>query len=257
MRRPSRVLPTPEPGWAYFLDLDGTLVELTDSPEDVELDAGLPKLVAVLQRSSGGALAIISGRALDDLDRLFPGAAYPAAGQHGFERRDGAGHRSALPVSHRGLDEARHRLTRLASRHRGLEFEDKGSSLALHYRRAPGLAAFAHQSARAVQRRLGPRFVVQAGKRVVEIKPAGRNKGSAIVAFMREAPFAGRTPLFVGDDRTDEYGFAAVNRLRGYSVKVGPGATRARWRLPNVAAVIGWLKTGRPHPRPVRRSLRR
>jgi trehalose 6-phosphate phosphatase len=257
MRRLSTVLPTPEPGWAYFLDLDGTLVELAESPAVVEVDAGLPRLVEVLRRSSGGALAIISGRALDDLDRLFPNRQYAAAGQHGFERRDVRGRCLAVPPTGRGFEAARRRLTRLASLHRGLEFEDKGSSFALHYRRAPGLAAFAHQSARAVQHRLGARYAVQPGKRVIEIKPAGRNKGSAIAAFMREAPFAGRTPLFIGDDRTDEHGFAVVNRLNGHSVKVGPGSTAAHWRLPNVEAVIGWLKTGRPQPRPVRRRARR
>jgi trehalose 6-phosphate phosphatase len=98
---------------------------------------------------------------------------------------------------------------------------------------------------------------VQAGKRVVEIKPVGRNKGSAIAAFMHEAPFVGRTPLFIGDDRTDEYGFAVVNHLHGHSVKVGPGPTKAKWRLPDVDAVVAWLKTGRPHPRAVRRRSSR
>lgn len=257
MRRPRLILPIPEPGWAYFLDLDGTLVELADSPTDVEVDDGLPALIERLRRASGGALAIISGRSLDDLDRLLRGRRYPAAGQHGFERRDAAGQRSAFASSGRGLDQARHRLARLAARHRGLEFEDKGASFALHYRRAPRLAAFAHQAAHAIQRGLGPRYAVQPGKRVVEVKPAGRNKGSAIGAFMQEAPFVGRTPLFVGDDRTDEYGFAVVNRLGGYSVKVGAGLTAARWRLPSVEAVIGWLTSGRPHPRLVRRVRRR
>lgn len=255
--RSSVVLPNPEPGWAYFLDLDGTLVELADSPDRIRVDTALPALVESLRSSSGGALAIISGRSIDDLDRLFSGRHYPAAGQHGFERRDASGHQSSLPMSPRELDRARRRLTKLASAHHGLEFEDKGASLALHYRRAPRLAAFAHQTAHDVQRHLGARYAVQAGKRVVEIKPAGRNKGSAITAFMHEAPFAGRTPLFIGDDRTDEYGFAVVNHLHGHSVKVGPGPTAARWRLPSVEAVIGWLKTGRPHPRAVRRSSRR
>lgn len=257
MRRSRPALPTPEPGWAYFLDLDGTLVELADSPNGVEVDAGLPALIERLRRNSSGALAIISGRSLDDLDRLFRGRRYPAAGQHGFERRDAAGQRSAYLSSGRGLDQARHRLERIAARHPGLEFEDKGASFALHYRRAPHLAAFAHRSARMVQRGLGPRYAVQPGKRVVEVRPAGRNKGSAIAAFMLEAPFAGRTPLFIGDDRTDEYGFAVVNRFGGYSVKVGSGRTAARWRLPSVEAVIGWLTRGRPRPQRVRRVRRR
>jgi trehalose 6-phosphate phosphatase len=256
MRRPFAVRPIPGPGWAYFLDLDGTLVELAESPTTVRVDAGLPALVEALRRSSDGALAFISGRSLEDLDRLFPARAYPAAGQHGFERRDAQGRCFSLPTSSRGRAQARRHLSRVVRGQPRLEFEDKGSSFALHYRRAPRLAGFAHRSARAVRRSLGSRYAVQAGKRVVEIVPAGRNKGSAIAAFMREAPFAGRMPLFIGDDRTDEFGFAVVNRLGGCSVKVGPGRTAARWRLPNVEAVIGWLKHGRPQPRPVR-SLRR
>jgi trehalose 6-phosphate phosphatase len=257
MRRPFDVPPIPGPGWAYFLDLDGTLVELAESPGTVRLDAVLPALVERLRRSSDGALAFISGRSIDDLDRLFPGREYPAAGQHGFERRDAEGHHFTLPTSTRGRAQARQRLSRVVRGHPRLEFEDKGSSFALHYRRAPRLAGFAHRSANAVRRSLGSRYTVQAGKRVVEIVPAGRNKGSAIAAFMREAPFAGRTPLFIGDDRTDEFGFAVVNRLGGCSVKVGPGRTAARWRLPNVEAVIAWLKDGRPHPRPARSIGRR
>jgi trehalose 6-phosphate phosphatase len=252
MRRSTAVPPIPGPGWAYFLDLDGTLLELAESPTVVQVDAGLPALVESLRRSSEGALAFISGRSLEDLDRLFPGREYPAAGQHGFERRDADGQRFTLPTSRRGRDLARRHLSRVVRGHPRLEFEDKGSSFALHYRRAPRLAGFAHRSARAVRRDLGSRYAVQAGKRVVEIVPAGRNKGSAIAAFMRESPFAGRTPLFIGDDRTDEFGFMVVNRLGGCSVKVGPGRTAARWRLPSVEAVIGWLKDGRPHPRPVR-----
>lgn len=257
MRRPFDVPPIPGPFWAYFLDLDGTLVELAESPETVHVDADLPALLETLRGSSDGALALISGRSIDDLDRLFPGREYPAAGQHGFERRDAEGHRFTLPTSTRGRAQARQRLSRVVRGHPRLEFEDKGASFALHYRRAPRLAGFAHRSARAVTRSLGSRYAVQAGKRVVEIVPAGRNKGSAIAAFMREAPFAGRTPLFIGDDRTDEFGFAVVNRLGGYSVKVGPGRTAARWRLPNVEAVIDWLKDGRPHPRPARSIGRR
>jgi trehalose 6-phosphate phosphatase len=122
--RSSVVLPNPAPGWAYFLDLDGTLVELADSPDDIRVDAALPALVESLRHSSGGALAIISGRSLEDLDTLFAGRRYPAAGQHGFERRDATGHQSALPTSPRELDRARRRLTKLAGAHRGLEFED-------------------------------------------------------------------------------------------------------------------------------------
>jgi trehalose 6-phosphate phosphatase len=101
--------------------------------------------------------------------------------------------------------------------------------------------------------RLGSRFCVHHGKRVVELAPAGRDKGAAIRAFMHEPPFRDRIPVFIGDDVTDEFAFAVVNRLRGYAVKVGPGRTTAGWRLPDVRAVLAWLKRGRPVPRRVRR----
>ncbi|MGH7606055.1 MAG: trehalose-phosphatase, partial [Gemmatimonadales bacterium] len=140
------------------------------------------------------------------------------------------------------LDPVRARLAAVAAAKPGLLLEDKGLSLALHYRGAPRLASYAHRTARAMLAHLGAQYCVQRGKRVVELKPAGRDKGASIGEFMEEAPFRGRTAVFVGDDATDEYGFAAVNRLQGHSIKVGPGRTAARWRLRDVRAVEAWLE---------------
>jgi trehalose 6-phosphate phosphatase len=136
---------------------------------------------------------------------------------------------------------ARGRLTSIAARYPELLLEDKGLSLALHYRAAPQLEASMHAALRAIETELGSEYVVQPGKLVVELKPAGSDKGVAIAEFMGEAPFRGRTPVFVGDDATDEQGFVIVNELGGHSVKVGDGATLARWRLPTVRAVERWL----------------
>jgi trehalose 6-phosphate phosphatase len=122
--------------------------------------------------------------------------------------------------------------------------EHKGASLALHYRRAPRLGGYAHRLVRSLAPGLGPRFRIQAGKRVVEVRPAGRDKGAAVLEFMREPPFRGRAAVFIGDDIADEHGFTAVNRLGGVSIKVGPGRTAAQWRLRNVAAVWAWLASG-------------
>ena len=116
-------------------------------------------------------------------------------------------------------------------------------SLALHYRRAPRLAGYAHRLARSALPVLGTQFCVQRGKYVVEVRPAGRDKGVGVVEFMKEPPFQHRAPVFVGDDATDEFGFEAVNRLGGHSIKVGPGRTVARWRLRNVHAVEQWLRS--------------
>jgi trehalose 6-phosphate phosphatase len=124
-------------------------------------------------------------------------------------------------------------LAGFAARHRGLIVEDKGHSLAVHYRQAPRLAAHVHRTLRAqiADASLGGGFRLQTGKRIVEVKPEGRDKGTAILEYMREPPFRGRSPAFVGDDASDEYGFAAVSQLGGVAVKVGRGRTAARYRL--------------------------
>jgi len=235
--------PTPHAGWAYFFDIDGTLLALADSPSGVRLDPGLQRLVEGLYRLAGGAVALISGRSLEDIDRLFPGVRFPAAGQHGIERRDAGARISRHAFPGRELDWARERLSQATTAHPGLLLEDKGLSLALHYRQAPWLAGYAHRLVRACGDRLGAQFCVQAGKRVVELKPAGKDKGIAVQEFMQEEPFRGRIPVFVGDDRTDEYGFATVNHLQGHSIKVGRGATAARWRLRDTEAVRAWLES--------------
>jgi len=243
-RRRGTALPAPQPDWAYFFDIDGTLVDLTDSPGGASADARLRQLIAELSRAAGGAVALISGRSIADIDRLVPDTQIPVAGQHGVERRDAAGRisRHAFPASE--LDWLRHEVAAATAPHRGLVLEDKGLSLALHYRRAPRLGGFVHRLARALVTQAGTQYCIQGGKRVVEMKPAGKDKGVAVEEFMREEPFRGRTPVFIGDDVTDEYGFATVNRLHGYSIKVGPGRTAARWHLRDVQAVRAWLERG-------------
>ena len=234
--------PAPQPEWAYFFDIDGTLVDFADSPRAARLEVNLRELVDRLYRFSGGAVALISGRAIADIDDLLPGTRFPAAGQHGTERRDAAGAVSHHAFPSHELDRLRHALSRAVAPHHGLVLEDKGLSLALHYRRAPRLGGYAHRLVRSLLGASGSPYSIQRGKRVVELKPSGRDKGVAVLEFMTEEPFRGRTPVFVGDDSTDEYGFATVNRLHGHSIKVGSGPTAARWRLRDVAAVRAWLE---------------
>ncbi len=241
-KRSSAPLPVPGNDWAYFFDLDGTLVDIADSPRGVHIDDELRGLIERLHRSTGGAVAFISGRAIADIDRLFPGVLLPAAGQHGIERRDGEGRILRHPAASAPLDNLRRRIADAVKARPQLLLEDKGLSLALHYRRAPRLGGFVHRLMRALAQQMGPQYCLQSGKRVVEVKPAGGDKGYAIGEFMRDPVFFRRTPVFVGDDMTDEYGFAMVNRLGGHSVKVGPGKTVARWRLPDVRAVRRWLE---------------
>jgi trehalose 6-phosphate phosphatase len=183
----------------------------------------------------------MSGRAIDEIDRLFPHAKLPVAGQHGLERRGASGELTRHAVPTRRFERVRLRMASAVHGKAGLLLENKGLSLALHYRRAPRLGAYAHRLARSMLPAVGRQFCIQRGKYVVEIRPAGKNKGVGILEFMKERPFRGRIAVFVGDDATDEHGFATVNRLGGHSIKVGPGRSAARWRLPDVRAVRQWL----------------
>lgn len=233
--------------WAFFLDIDGTLLELAEHPRAVRVSVALPLLERLLA-AADGAVALISGRSVDDIERLFYPLVFPIAGQHGIERRTAEGLllRHAPPLEQ--LGRAASELVRLTAAHTGLVAENKGMTLALHYRRAPELREVAESEMKALAASLGDAFELQAGKLVFELKPSGKNKGSAIAEFMREAPFTGRLPVFIGDDLTDEHGFDVVNRLGGHSVKVGPGPSGARWRLADTSAVREWLAAciGRP-----------
>lgn len=224
--------------WAFFLDVDGTLLDFADHPQAVELK---PALVATLSSLQGLVpVALISGRPIVDLDRLFAPLRLPVAGQHGAERRTARG-RLIRMERPRQMSGARDALARFADAHLGLLLEDKGLSLALHYRLAPRLKAEVEALMKVWTQKLGERFVLLAGNMVYEIRPVGIDKGTAIATFMEERPFAGRVSVFIGDDTTDEDGFVTVNRLGGHSVKVGDGETSARWRLGNVACVLYWL----------------
>jgi trehalose 6-phosphate phosphatase len=227
--------------WAFFLDIDGTLFDIAATPDEVRTGRADCSLLSSLHTAAGGALALVSGRSLAGIDELVP-LKLPASGQHGVERRDAQGriYRPSFPV--RELHDAAANIRAFAKRHRGLVYENKGYSVALHYRLAPGLADAAHEVVREAAARLGSVVEVQGGKMVAELKPAKFHKGDAIAQFTREPPFAGRTPVFLGDDLTDEHGFHVVNRLGGHSVKVGEGPTAAPWRLKGPAEVRDWLR---------------
>lgn len=227
--------------WAYFLDIDGTLAELAATPRDVRVPRATLDLVTALSASTGGAVALVSGRSIGDIDRMFPFAGLHVVGQHGSERRDARGERWMLDGVGRHLDAARARLAAEVAREPALLLEDKGRSIALHYRAAPRLEAIVLDLVERVLRGLGSDFAMQRGKYVVEIRPSGVHKGTAIEAILAGPPFARRVPVFIGDDVTDEMGFAVVNARGGHSVKVGDGPSVARWRLKDVSAVTKWL----------------
>ncbi len=233
----------PDQELALFLDVDGTLLEIAATPDAVRVPAALRNTLELAAQREQGALALISGRTLTSLDELFAPTAFPAAGQHGLERRNFAGDVWRAPVNQEVLDVARARLQELQAAHSGLLLEDKHSALALHYRHAPALAAMLYDEVSFLQQQLAPHLQLKPGKCVLELLPSGYSKRTAIEAFMREPPFAGRIPVFVGDDVTDEDGFAAVNDLGGYSIRVGESnSTAARYIFSNVSAVIHWLR---------------
>ena len=234
-------MPPFRPDFAFFLDIDGTLLEIAATPKAVHTAKADCRLVAGLYDKADGALALVSGRSLSMIDELFSPMRLPAAGQHGVERRDGRGRVHKPSFSADLLARAAEPIRAFAQQHAGLVFEHKGYSMALHYRLAPQLASAAHAVVREAAREIGDGVEVQRGKMVAELKPAGHDKGRAIEAFMKERPFARRIPVFLGDDLTDEHGFRVVDRLGGHSIKVGAGPTVARWRLSNPTAARAWL----------------
>jgi len=233
---------TSDARWALFLDVDGTLLEVAATPESVYVSEGLKVLLNELNERLGGALALISGRTIEDLDRLFAPLRFCASGVHGAERREANGRIVRAALEHDNLREAHAELSSFVQAHEGLLLEDKSFALALHYRLSPHLEAAVHTMMRSTVERLGSEYVLQPGKRVFEIRPAAWSKGTAVHSFLQEEPFAGRAPVYIGDDVTDEHAFEAVNDLEGLSVRVGDQvATRAKYRLTNVADVHKWL----------------
>jgi trehalose 6-phosphate phosphatase len=227
---------------ALFLDLDGTLIDFGNAPMDVEVSPPLLALLGDVRDATEGALAIVSGRSITTIDALLAPMSLPLAGMHGLERRaaDGRVHRHATDTDS-AVEAVSQRLHAFAAQHAGLLVEDKGLGVALHYRAVPGYADTVAAFADDLEASLADDLIIQRGHMVVEIRPAGADKGTAIAAFMHEAPFHGRQAVFVGDDRTDEHGFAVVNAMHGSTIKVGAGSTVAAARLPDPAAVICWL----------------
>lgn len=225
---------------ALFLDFDGTLAEIVDDPEAVTIHPGLRDLLAGLEVGTAGALAIVTGRAIRDIDRFLAPLTLPVAGVHGLERRTASGEMMTGSFNEATLDIVRCRLEAALEELPGTAIESKPGSLALHYRRHPELAKQAMEAVhRAVDGLEG--MDILHGKMVVEVKTGNATKADAVAAFMREDPFAGRIPLFAGDDVTDEHAFGEVARLGGVSIKIGAGQTAATFRARDTAELRTWL----------------
>lgn len=226
---------------SLFLDLDGTLVDLIDRPDEVRADADLHDILARVGHALNGRLAIVSGRSLAQLDRILGPIAQDLvlSGSHGCEiRAQGA---IRCPGRDGTLDIATERMRKFAQISPLVLLEEKSFGVALHYRMLPEIEPEARDLATQLAEEL--RLYVQLGKMMVELRPYGYSKGDAIRLLMTEPTMAGPSPIFAGDDITDENGFEAVADLGGHGILVGPARlTAAHYALPDIAAMRRWLR---------------
>lgn len=226
---------------AYFLDFDGTLVNFADDPEGVYVADELRQALTGLEQITNGAIALISGRSISSLSNLIQ-LPLSMAGSHGAEWRVGDGDIESVSLESDAFQGIKTSLLSFAEVH-GLIVEDKGHAVALHYRVKPELKAVLDDYIDS-DLMLGQRTDVRVirGNCVREIQPKGVDKGVAIARFMGMPPFEGRVPVYVGDDTTDEDGFAWVNDHDGISVKVGTGDSCAKYRLSDPGEVFAFLR---------------
>ncbi|WMT89661.1 trehalose-phosphatase [Pelagibacterium sp. H642] len=225
---------------ALLLDFDGTLVEIAPSPDAVVVPPDLSERLRSLYSALDGALAIVTGRTIDAIDSFLPSQEFAITGGHGAERRIFGQRETANPKI---LDDAAaiaSRLTDTLGGEPGILIEPKPTGVAVHYRAAPEKAALASAALTRALEGYND-FHAISGKKVIEARPQWANKGAAIEGLMQVKPFAGRTPVFIGDDVTDEDGFAAADRLGGFGIRIGEGETRARFTLPDIAHLFTYF----------------
>lgn len=225
---------------AFFFDFDGTLAEIAERPDAVHLEARAIDALTALTEASGGAVAVVTGREIQAIDHFLAPMLLPVAGVHGVEQRRPSGDIYSAKIDEQAARAVEAELAPLASAQPGLMLERKRGALALHYRARPDLE---HDCLAWVERAIShvADVTLTRGKMVVEARFHRATKGTAIMDFRQEPPFAGRVPVFAGDDVTDEDAFAVVNTLGGLSIKVGPGETQAHYRTEGVQTFLDWL----------------
>lgn len=227
--------------WTLLLDVDGTLLEFADDPAAVFVEPALHELLRALHRALGGALALVSGRQLADIDRLFGEPGWVAVGLHGLQRRDADGDVHAQDINPAQRSQLQRAVRELVARHPAVRVEDKGAAIALHCRRVPALWPTLQLACLALLPTL-PGYELQPGNLVLEFKPVGSDKGQAVRNLLATPWGAGRMPVYLGDDLTDEHAFAAVNATAGISVRVGMRTpTLAHFTLSGPRAAHAWL----------------
>ena len=244
LRRVTSPQPAPPPSvldWtrhALFLDFDGTLAPLVARPEDVVMAASTRELISTAMRVTDGAVAVISGRALDDLAGMLGPLSPAMSGSHGAEVRLTGGDAQSGSIDGGARDGAFADLSDMAS-DAGLLLERKPGAVALHYRNRPELERASIHAVTRAARQHGLRAMH--GNMVSEAALAGIDKGSALRAFMEQPPFHGRVPVMIGDDTTDEDGFAAAQEMGGAGLRIGGTETCARYRVATMEAALAWL----------------
>ena len=226
---------------ALFLDVDGTLYEIKNSPSLIKPCFKLQKKLHTIRNRLGGALGLISGRSLDDLDRIFDNNKIPLAGNHGAQLRD-ALRTNEYQADNGNIKGIAQKIGELLNEQKNIEIENKGSNLTVHFRNS----TIDRKEINKIIMELvkyEPKLTFLKGKEVIEVKPLGYNKGTAISYFMRTKPFIKRRPIFIGDDVSDEDGFETVNKKGGWSVRVGNyKRSKANFFLPNVKSVHEIMK---------------
>ena len=235
-------LPTSPDGFAFFLDVDGTLIEIAPTPDSVVVPPGLPGVLTRLRDATGGALALLTGRDMATVDRLFAPAKLPVGAVHGTMLRFASGE-TVMPPPDPALAAIRARLAAFVAAHPGALLEEKASAVAVHYRAAPDLHNAVEAAVKRAVGAAGGGLAVQPGKLVFEIRPASADKGRALATFMGHPEFAGRRPLAIGDDLTDESMFVAAVERGGRAMRVGAGPFEsiAPTEFGNPEAVRRWL----------------
>jgi trehalose 6-phosphate phosphatase len=229
--------------YALFLDVDGTLADFREDPADVWLSESLLSLLSSLRDALHGALVLVSGRTVEDLDRMIGDRPLCCVGLHGLSHNAHCPLPSHASSAAAGIDALRDACRDFVQQYPGVLLEDKGLGFALHFRRNPQLATTVQEFARQSQQRFARHAGIELleGKMVMEFRPAGASKGAAVRQLLAQLPFRARVPVFIGDDVTDEDGFVAVNSAGGVSIKCGAGESCATYHLHDVAAVHSWL----------------
>lgn len=227
---------------ALLLDVDGTLLELAPTPSEVVVPSDLRTTMDGLLQRTAGALALVSGRSIRDLDTIFAPAKFPAVGGHGAEMRV-APSGSVTPSKIQPIDpDLKRRFAKIAALDPGILLEDKGYSLALHFRQAPQAEQAIYDAVSTIRAELSEApLEVLPGKSVCEIKPSGFNKASGVRELMTLSPFKGRVPVFLGDDVTDETVFAIMPDLQGHAFSVGRLAKGVTGHFKDPSHVRAWL----------------